>query len=93
MLDAADAESESTGTDHIGARGGGARLRVGGIDRGTAAGRERRGRRGSFRDLLRTEISQYATKLGTAATRYEETDGAAADVLNKFAGPVRYYTA
>lgn len=45
------------------------------------------------RDLLSTEMSQYADKLRTAATEYEKTDGAAAEVLGKFAGPVRYYTA
>lgn len=44
------------------------------------------------RDLLSTEMSQYATKLSSAATEYEKTDSAAAEALGKFAGPVRYET-
>lgn len=37
-------------------------------------------------------MSQYATKLRSAATEYEKTDGAAAEALGKFAGPARYET-
>jgi hypothetical protein len=42
------------------------------------------------RELLSGEFSQFGTKLASAASRYQETDGAAADVLTRFTGPVRY---
>lgn len=44
------------------------------------------------RDLLSSEMSQYASKLSSAASEYEKTDSAAAEALGKFAGPVRYET-
>lgn len=44
------------------------------------------------RDLLSGDLSQFATKLRSAATQYEDTDAVASDVLGKLAGPVRYET-